>query len=94
VIYRIGQNRIVYQTKSFNTVEVTAYIYNPDLEQSELYTLSELEPGIYYLDYAFNRIGDYIMVTFENGIRSVGKVLKVDEVSKDYTLFWEGQPLL
>ena len=54
VLYTTGANRIVYKAESFGASKtVTAYFWNPSLEKSSLQTFTEIELGLYYLDYDF-----------------------------------------
>lgn len=89
--YKRGTNRIFYQPPDFAAAVVTAYFYTPKLVQTNVYTFTQLEPGLYYLDFKFEDIGDYIGVFYENGIKKHTRVFKVET---GYSLYWNGEPLL
>lgn len=94
-LYSIGVNRIVYRSVSFATGQtVTAYFWNPSLTKSALQTFTELELGLYYLDYNFTTCGTYLALVFENGVSKQSGVFRVSSLaslgsgatSKTYTL--------
>lgn len=72
--YTSGVNRVVYKAEAFGTGKtVTAYFWNPSLTKSALQTFTELELGIYYLDYDFTVNGTHIGLFYEGGVaKTVG----------------------
>jgi len=75
--YIVGVNRLYY--KSIGFVEdktVTAYIWSPSLVKSNLKTLTEIELGLYYLDYDFAVAGAYAGLFYEDGVLSAMGVFR------------------
>lgn len=69
-LYATGVNRIFYKSVDFNTEKVvTAYIWNPSMVKSALQTFTEIELGLYYLDYNFANEGSYVGLFYENAVR-------------------------
>jgi hypothetical protein len=94
--YKRGPNRIFYQPTAFQDIDVTIYFYNPALEKTDIYNFTKLEEGLYYLDYDFEEIGEYVGIIFESGVKKKTSVFKVEP---GYSLYWinpEGgrQPLM
>jgi len=86
-LFHSGVCRIVYKAKNFATGKiVTAYIWSPTLIKSSLQSFTELERGIYYLDYNFPNEGTYIGLFLENATpTTVGifRVIKSLEIIED-----------
>jgi len=79
-IFHIGEGRIGYKSKGFVTGKVvTAYIWSPSLIKSSLQTFTELEGGLYYLDFNFNATGKYMAIFYENGISVTFSTFRVIE---------------
>jgi len=94
-LYTTGVNRIAYKSENFGTGKtVTAYFWNPSLIKSDLQTFTEIELGLYYLDYDFVNAGTYIGLFHEDGIAKTFGVFRVTElassgvgaIAKTYTL--------
>lgn len=83
--YKRGVNRLFYQPSSFHSAVVEAYFYTPKLVKTETYIFTELENGLYYLDYKFEDIGEYLGIFFEDSIKIASKVFKVE---LGYSLWW------
>lgn len=80
-LYSIGTNRILYRARGFAIGRtITAYIWTPSLVQSSLLTLTEVDEGLYYLDYDFTEEGTYLGKFFENGIASEAGVFRVNDL--------------
>lgn len=63
-----GIARIAYKARNFATGKtVTAYIWSPSLNKSPLLTFSEVESGLYYLNYDFTEEGVYFAIFYEDG---------------------------
>lgn len=78
-LFKKGTERLVYKAKKFATGKtVTAHIWDPSFSKSPLLTLSELEKGLYYLDYNFTSEGTYIGLFYENGKESAMGVFRVE----------------
>jgi len=70
IIDSVGIHRVIYQATSFGEgVNVTAFVYNPDLEKSNELVFVEIGDGFYYLNYSFISVGVYTMVMLENGVK-------------------------
>jgi len=68
-IYQRGIQRIFYSTK--NSVAgkiVTMKSYCPLLNCLPIDTFTEIGDGLYYLDFNFEKIGNYIATLYENGV--------------------------
>lgn len=78
-LFKKGTERLVYKAKNFATGKtVTAFIWDPSFLKSPLLTLTELEKGLYYLDYNFTQEGTYIGLFYENGKESAMGVFRVE----------------
>lgn len=75
--YAQGSNRIYYVTSAFKSYVITVYFYTPKLEKTQILTFTELEPGVYYLDVAFTKLGDYIGIFFEDEAKKAAQVFKI-----------------
>ena len=87
-LYSVGINRIFYKSVNFGIGKtVTAYLWNPALVKSALQTFTELESGLYYLDYNFAVEGSYAGLFYENGVATIPGTFKVsaDEGGGDAT---------
>ena len=80
-LYTTGVNRIVYGSVGFAAgLTVTAYIWSPALVKSALQTFTEVELGLYYLDYAFATIGTYMGIFYEGGVAKARGIFRVREL--------------
>ena len=80
-LYAIGVNRIIYKTQDFATgVTVTAHFWNPSLIKSALQTFTEIELGLYYLDYNFTLQGTYAALFYEDGVKKTPGTYRVTEI--------------
>lgn len=76
--YSIGTDRIVYKSVDFKTGKnVTVYVWDPDLNKSGLKTLTEIEDGLYYIDYTFHEEGVYIGLFHEDGVPTITSTFRV-----------------
>jgi len=81
-LYSIGVNRIIYKSENFATGKtVTAYFWNPSLAKSALQTFTEIELGLYYLDYNFNVAGTFIGLFYENAVAKTFHPFRVTELA-------------
>ena len=81
-LYSVGVNRIVYKTENFAIGKtVTAYFWNPSLAKSALQTFTEIELGLYYLDYNFNVAGTFIGLFYENAVAKTFHPFRVTELA-------------
>jgi len=81
-----GTNRLVYKAENFGTgITVTAYIWNPSLTKSAEQTFTEVEEGLYYLDYNFTVVGTYFGKFYEDGTAKTTGVFRIPEVDNDGT---------
>lgn len=79
-LFRKGVGRIVYKSRNFVTGKtVKAYIWSPSLVKSSLQTFTELESGIYYLDYDFQNEGTYIGLFLEDSNATTIGIFRVVE---------------
>lgn len=78
-LFKKGTERLVYKAKGFKTGQtITAHIWDPTFTKSALLTLTEIEKGLYYLDFNFTQEGTYIGLFYENGIESAMGVFRVE----------------
>lgn len=83
-LYTTGSNRIVYRSVGFATgLTVTAYIWSPALVKSDLQTFTEVELGLYYLDYDFASLGTYFGLFYEGGVAKASGVFRVTELASE-----------
>lgn len=69
-IYQRGLRRLYYRSKKLKTgKEVSVIIYSPELDYST-YMFTELGYGVYYCDYDFCDLGNYVVIYFENGVQT------------------------
>lgn len=62
-----GVNRIWYRPSNFlEGLEVKIRLWDPDLMRSLYIDFTELEEGLYYLDYSFNKRGPWVGIIYEN----------------------------
>ena len=74
----LGSNRIVYKATDFHSgVAVTAYVWSPSLVKSSEQTFTEIEEGLYYLDFNFAAIGVWPMLLYEDGSKVGFAVMRV-----------------
>ena len=79
-LYTTGVNRIVYRSVGFAAgLTVTAYFWSPTLVKSALQTFTEVELGLYYLDYDFASAGTYMGTFYEGGVATASGVFRVRE---------------
>lgn len=77
-LYTTGVNRIVYKSAGFVAgLTVTAYFWSPTLVKSALQTFTEVELGLYYLDYNFASTGTYMGLFYENDVAKTSGVFRV-----------------
>ncbi len=80
-LHKTGVNRIVYKAWGFSTGKtVTAYLWSPTLEKSALQTLSEIELGLYYLDFSFSSVGPWLVLFYEDAVPADFGVYRVIEI--------------
>lgn len=77
-LFSTGVSRVVYRAEVFAEGKtVTAYFWSPTLVKSALQTYTELETGLYYLDYDFTVVGTYLSLLFENAVAKAANVYRV-----------------
>jgi len=80
--YSTGVQRILYKAEGFAAGKtVTAYMWSPSLAKSALQTFTELESGLYYLDYDFTVVGTWLGLFFENTVAKVPGVFRISAFS-------------
>lgn len=80
-LYKTGSNRLVYRSVGFATgLTVTAYIWSPALEKSDLQTFTEVELGLYYLDYTFATMGTYFGLFYEDDVAKTSGIFRVTQI--------------
>ena len=83
-LYTTGINRIVYRSVGFAAgLTVTAYIWSPTLVRSALQTFTDLELGLYYLDFDFASVGTYMGTFYEEGVATASGVFRVTELAPE-----------
>jgi len=83
-LYSTGSNRVIYTAENFGTGKtVTAYFWNPSLVKSALQTFTEIELGLYYLDYSFASLGAYVGLFYENAVAKTTGVFRVTELASE-----------
>jgi len=79
---KTGTKRLVYKSENFiESLTVTAYFWNPSLVKSDLQTFTEVESGLYYLDYNFSVTGTYIGLYMEGGVKKSGGAIRVQDAN-------------
>jgi len=90
-VYRLGKNRIYYQTGDFSSKIITCKFIFPDGEEGPIQSFESIAAGIYYLDYEFEVLGDYLGIFYENSALKATRTFKVGQ--RRYNTFYEGEPL-
>jgi hypothetical protein len=64
---------------------ITAYMYSPSLVKTGPHPLTELdeEDGFYYFDFNFNEEGAWIGIFYENGVKKLSNVFRVDSFDSE-----------
>jgi len=77
-----GTQRLVYKSETFvESLTVTAYLWSPSLVKSDLQTFTEVEDGLYYLDYNFSVTGTYIGLFMEGGVNKIGGAIRIQDAN-------------
>ena len=75
---KTGTHRLVYKSETFvESLTVTAYLWSPSLVKSDLQTFTEVEDGLYYLDYNFADAGTYAGLFYEDGTKKTGIAIRI-----------------
>ena len=75
----LGNHRIIYASKGLVTgLTVRAYIWDTNDVRSGALVVTEIEEGLYCLEYDFDEAGLYMGVFFEDGYASRAQVFRVD----------------
>lgn len=78
-LFGTGEQRIFYRAALFQTgLTVTAYLWSPTLEKSALQTLTEIEEGLYYLDYNFTSLGGWPIILMEGETKTVFETIRIE----------------
>ena len=78
-LFGTGSQRVFYRAIGFQTgVTVTAYLWSPTLVKSALQTLTEIEEGLYYLDYNFTSLGAWPVILMEEGAKTVFETIRIE----------------
>jgi len=86
-LYTTGINRIIYRAEAFGTGKtVTGYLWSPTNVKSDLQTFTEIELGLYYLDFNFTVAGTWTGLFFENDVSKASGVFRVKELALEATL--------
>jgi len=86
-LYNTGTNRIIYRAEAFGTGKtVTGYLWSPTNVKSDLQTFTELELGLYYLDFNFTIAGTWTGLFLENDVKKASGVFRVKELALEATL--------
>lgn len=76
--HQIGLNRLIYKSKFFATGKtVTVDLWSPALIKDAGLALTELNEGIYYLDYVFSELGGYFGKFYEDGVGAATHVYSI-----------------
>jgi len=83
-LYTTGTNRIVYRSVGFTAgLTVTGYLWNPSKVKSDLQTFTEVELGLYHLDFDFSVVGTWMGVFYENDVAKASGVFRVTELAPE-----------
>ncbi|GAH60534.1 unnamed protein product, partial [marine sediment metagenome] len=85
-LYTTGVNRIVYRSVGFATgLTVTAHFWSPATPpvRSGLQTFTEVELGLYRLDYNFASLGTYFGLFYETAVATTSGVFRVTELAPE-----------
>lgn len=78
VYFDIGVNRIWYRPASFaEGLGIQIQLWDPDLVKREVANFTELEEGLYYLDYNFNKRGSWVGIVYENDVKKISTTFAV-----------------
>lgn len=70
VYFDEGINRVWYRPTGFKIgLNVQLRLWDPDLNKMDLQSFTELEEGLYYLDYNFCKRGLWVGIVYENGTK-------------------------
>ena len=70
VFFDGGINRVWYRPVNFlEGLDVKLRLWDPDLIKKDLIDFTELEEGLYYLDYSFNKRGSWIGIVYEDEVK-------------------------
>jgi len=76
--YDLGINRIYYKASGFQEgLIVTAILTEPNLNIKVDLTFNELEEGVYYCDHSFTQYGKYVLLLYEDGVKSQFQAITV-----------------
>lgn len=81
-VFGTGISRLFYRAAKNQTgLTVTAYLWSPATPpaKSALQTFTELEGGIYYLDFNFTAYGAWAALFYENGQPTTFGVWRIEE---------------
>jgi len=83
-LYTVGTNRIFYKAEGFGTGKtVTAYLWSPAMVKSDLQTFTEIESGLYYLDYTFAAAGVFLGLFYEDAVAKTFSTFRVNALALD-----------
>lgn len=90
--FSIGVNRVWYRAAKFSTdIDVTVRFRKPDDTLVEPISVPESEDeGVYYLDYDFNELGQWLGVFFEGGLKTSSSVFHITPKVKDFVPYEGG----
>lgn len=77
--YRVGKNRIFYESNDSQGKDIKIEILNPLLQKSDKLQMNYFENNIFYIDVWFRNIGSHIIRVFENGVEKHKDILSVSE---------------
>lgn len=83
-VFGVGEHRVIYRAVDWGTgLTVTAYLWSPALVKSELQSFTEIEDGLYHLDFDFTEMGAWTMLMYENGVKAGFAVMRVESLLLD-----------
>ena len=76
--YIVGNNRLWYKSKAFKEgLFVTVDFTSPSLQEWGDLAFTEKSNGLYYLEFRFDEVGDWIATVYENGEKVFCQVYNV-----------------
>ena len=77
-MYEPGRTRLFYKARGFREgTIVTAKFRDEELNLFPMQTFTELGEGLYYLDYCFPKTCAYVVIVYEDGIKTLARVFRV-----------------
>lgn len=87
--YKIGKNRIFYQSNNDEEKSIEINFLNPNLEQTENFLMNKHSSKTYYYDICFRYEGPYLVTIFEDGIRKLQDIFRIEKQGSSMIVYPE-----